>query len=138
MAGGKAGGPAAGEVPAAKGAPVTAHRLISPATPRPWMQLDDWLCGDHSEPAVLQATFSTDYLKNRCQNGTLTLAVTGVRLAVSLVALQQPRPTLVPWEYCAGRVQCIDRWSVALEPAEQSSTDILKSSVLKIYHHDGA
>ncbi len=131
VAGGKAGSPAAGEVPAAGGAPVTAQCLISLATP--CMPLDDWPCCYHSEPAVLQATFSTDRLQNRCQNGTLTMAAEGPSLAVSLVTWQQPRPASVPWEYGADRVPCNDWRSVGLEPAEQSRTNMLQRSALKIY-----
>ncbi len=96
--GGKAGGPAAGEVPAAGGAPVTAQCLISPVMP--WMQLDDWPYGDHSELAVLQASFSTVHLRNKYQMlpEQWLPRVTSKRL----VARQQPigpRPAFVPWEY---------------------------------------
>ncbi len=52
---------------------MTAQHLISPKTP--WMPLDDWPCDNHSEPALLQATFSISYLLDRCQNGTLIMAV---------------------------------------------------------------
>jgi hypothetical protein len=48
-------------------------------------------------------------------------------------AQQQPRRALVPWELAAGPVPCSDRRRVSLEPAVQSSTEILKKSALKIY-----
>jgi hypothetical protein len=41
------------------------------------MQLDDWLYSIRSEPAVLQATFSTLHLWNKCRNATLTMAAEG-------------------------------------------------------------
>ncbi len=95
-----AGSSGAGKVPTAVGSPVSAQRLSSPETP--WMQLDDWLYGDHSEPAVLQATFSTLQLQNICSNATFTMAAKGSEsdsfTGASLVARKQPRPALVPWE----------------------------------------
>ncbi len=39
--------------------------------------VDDWLYGDHPEPAVLQATLSTQLLRNGCRNATFTLAAEG-------------------------------------------------------------
>jgi hypothetical protein len=75
ITGGNAGSSAAVKVPTARSAPVTDQRLSSPVTP--WMLLDDWPYGGHSDPAVLQATFSTLHLRNRCRNATLTMAAEG-------------------------------------------------------------
>ncbi len=57
------------------GAPVKAHRLSLPVTL--WMPLDDWPYSDHSEPAALQATFSTLHWRNSCRNASLTMAAEG-------------------------------------------------------------
>ncbi len=38
------------------------------------MPLEDGQYSDHSDPAVLQATFSTLHVLNRCRNATLTMA----------------------------------------------------------------
>ncbi len=94
--------------------------------------MDDWPYGDHLEPqaAVLQATFSTQLLRDG--NEILPLQWRP-RRAVSLVALQQPRPSLVSWELAAGPVPCSDRWRVSLEPAVQSRTEMLQKRALKIY-----
>ncbi len=54
------------------------------------------------------------------------------RRAVSLVELQQPRPSSVPWELAAGPVPCSDRRSVSLESVVQSRTEMLQKSALKI------
>ncbi len=43
-----------------EGAAVSSQRLSSLETP--WMLMDDWPYGDHLEPAVLQAMFSTQLL----------------------------------------------------------------------------
>ncbi len=45
-----------------EGAPVTSQCLSSPATP--WMLMDDWPYGDHPDPAVLQATLSTQSMRD--------------------------------------------------------------------------
>jgi hypothetical protein len=55
------------------------------------------------------------------------------RQAVSLVAQQQRKPSLVSWELAAGPVPCSDRRRVSLEPAVQSRTEMLQKSALKIY-----
>jgi hypothetical protein len=47
--------------------------------------------------------------------------------------LQQPRPASGPWEFGAGQVPCYDSRSVSLEPAVQSSTNMLQKGALKIY-----
>ncbi len=44
------------EMLAAGGVPVTAQWPNSPA--KPWMPLDDWLFGDHSEPDGMEASIS--------------------------------------------------------------------------------
>jgi hypothetical protein len=53
-------------------APVMSQRLSLPSTP--WMLMDYWPYGDHSEPAVLQATLSTPLLWDGCRNTTVTMA----------------------------------------------------------------
>jgi hypothetical protein len=53
-------------------APVSFQRLSSPATP--WMLMDDWPYSDHLEPAVLQATFGTQLLRDGNRNSTFALA----------------------------------------------------------------
>jgi hypothetical protein len=89
--------------------------------------------GDHPEPAVLQATLSTQLLSDGYRNTTFTMAAKRSEAAVSLVALQQLRPALVPWDFDAGPVPCSDRQRVSLEPAVQSRTEMLQKSALKTY-----
>ncbi len=57
-----------------EGVPVISQRLSLPATP--WMLMDDcqWPYGDHPEPAVLQATLSTQLLLDGYRNTTFTMA----------------------------------------------------------------
>jgi hypothetical protein len=74
------------------GAPVTVQRLTSPATP--WMWIDDWLFGDRPEPAALQATLSTQLLRNGCRNATFTMAAEW-----SEAGSFTGGAAAVPWEY---------------------------------------
>ena len=92
--------------------------------------MDDKPYGDHLEPAVLHVTISTQL----CGKETEILPLQWrLRQAVSLVALQQQRPSSVSWELAAGPVQCSDRRRVSLEPAVQSRTEMLPKSAMKIY-----
>jgi hypothetical protein len=52
-----------------EGAPLSSQRLTMP-----WMLMDDWPYGDHPEPAVLQATLSTQFLLDGNRNTTFTMA----------------------------------------------------------------
>jgi hypothetical protein len=97
------------------------------------MLKDDLPYCDHLEPAVLQATLKhvqdtafagrkpKYYLYNGGRGGQF-----------SLVAQQQPRPSLVPWELAAGPAPCSDCRRVSLEPAVQLRTEMLQKSALKI------
>jgi hypothetical protein len=87
--------------------------------------LDDWPYSDHSEPAVLQAMFSTLHLLNRCRNATLTMAAEGSYSGSFTGGAAAAKTTAsVPWEYCAGQVQCNYKRSATLEPAVQSRANI--------------
>ncbi len=94
--------------------------------------MDDWPYCNHPEPALLQATLSTQLLRDGYRNTTLQWRPRGPRRAVSLSALQQPRPASVPSELGASPVPCSDRWNVFLEPVVQSHTEMLQLSALKI------
>ncbi len=113
------------------GAPVTSQGQSSPATP--CVQMDDWLCCDHPEPAVCRPCSALSLCGTDANILPLPWRPRSPLRIVSLVVLQPKGPALVPWELGAGPVPCSSSWSVSLEPAVQSRMEMLQQSAAKIY-----